>query len=834
MTCSKCSQEHDDNQACPKSSPETKVIDPNEGKQPEDNPSGKSSSPEDGQENQTANSPTGSGVSIDDSKVTAGRDINFILNALNNADKSHKGEEEKSLWDFVKPLSARPERHYQPSEANLKEMVASLIKDRVILISSSYDEHALDAAWKVIEEMPASPDRINGRLAFEATAGKGMDFSSQKLCEQRPEAEPAIVLLVDAFDSQANTFPASMLGNSAQVEAAKQDLKNSRLFLVVIVNHKYATEKKLSQANRSYKSLSYWNIPFLEPFFKRWFPDHEQLLAQLAKQRAMWEEDESIFTQQVVNYQANDILREVINNGGPKDPDSSAESLLKTAGPVEKTVLYTATFFNEITSPEFCRVVESLLGTRTILTDAPAISANGAIPATAQIEVPLRRIWDEEKDTIFTNLLVETSATADSQLTVSLSEFNLAEPLRKLFEKRHRFYLIDQFKALQQTGIFFYPSLRLTKHTTQLAIDLAQLYPDEFNEGWIVTLVMRIRDYFATPGPDEERAKDPMFHFLSNTRPGASSVAFARVSEICRRFLDSPQKSVVPNSLEYLMQNEYQQEVFWLIKQLKFNPEFDDWHWLKQLLNRGDLETKYLTYYHILSYLKQLGTRVYEGLEKIESWLPPTDRSNFTVFDTFIFRILTKYCLDTIDRFKDEHYGKWPSRYPLFTLTDAETANSRFALLANCLLHPGMDQTLGSLKIDETRITLIGILLAEWSFILLGTPSAPQTPARNGKEDQRQDEAENCTASQMFDLLVKQFLSRLNLQQRLELLKYWTQFDSALLMFGDLRSIPIEQRNEMKWKKALIQRLIRELKLASPARPARTNLSGQIVTSSHA
>ena len=839
MTCPQCSQEHDDNQACPRCTQE-QVIDPKENLPPAKGPAPVSLPREDDQESPQANHGKGPAVNVSGgSEVNAGRDVNFYLNAIKNADESHKGEEEKLLWDFVKPLSPRSERYYKPVPADLQAMVSTLIADRVILISSSYDEYARDAAWEVIEAMPESSDRFNGNLAFEDTVGKTSQFSPQKLWEQRQEAEAEaeMVLLVDALDSQANTFPASMLGHYARFEAAKQDLKNSKLFLVVVVNHQYATEQRLSQPNRMYKSFSYWNIPCLVPFFQRWFPGHEQLLAELAKQRASgkWEADDSSFTQQVVNYYHTDRLLEVINNGGPKDPDSSAESMLKTACPVEKTVLYTATFFNEITSPEFCRVVESLLGTRTMLKDAPALSANGATPATAKIEVPLRRTWDEEKDEIFTKLLVETSTATGSPRTVSLSEFNLAEPLRKLFEKRHRFYLIDQFKVLQETGIFFYPSLRLAKNTTQMAIDLAQIYPDEFNEGWIVTMVNRIREYFAARGSDEERVEDPMFYFLSNTQPGAFHVAFARVSEICQRFLDSPQhKSVVPNSLEYLMKNEYQQEVLWLIKQLKFNPDFDDWYWLKQLLHRADPKTKYLTYYYILSYLKQLGTRVYEGLKKLEGWLPPSDRSNLTDFDTFIFRIVIKYCLDTIDRFKEKHYGKWPSRYSLFTLTDAETANSRFGLLANCLLHPGVDRTLVGLNIDGTRIDLIGILLAEWSFILLGTPRVPPTPPRNGKEDLPNEDTQNCTASQMFDLLLKQFLGRLDSPQRLQLLKYWTQLDSVLFKFGHSHSIANEQRNEMKWKRVLVQRLIRELKLAPLARPMARNSPGAIVTRSHA
>lgn len=827
MICLTCNQEYDDNQACPNCA-QQQNNDQNTGKPPLENPSVTTSPPDDDQEK---NPPGDQEINVRNSKFNAGRDIKVYLNAFDKADESHKGEEEKSIWEFVQPLTPRAERHYRPSQADLQKMVASLMEDQVVLISSSYDEFAVDAAWAVIEAMPNSSDRYNGTLAFEDTIDKTVEFSPQNLLEQKPETdiEGEVVLLVDAFQSQANKFPNSILGNYSRYEATKRDLKNSKLFLVVVVNHEYAIEKKLLQ-NRTYRSFSYWDIPFLEPFFRKWFEeDYERLLAALAKQRAKWEDDEASFTQQVLNYYHSDRLVEVIDNGGPGDPDSSAETMLKTACPVEKTVLYTATFFNEITSPEFCRVVESLLGTRTTLKDAPNISANGATPTTTRIEVPLRRIWDEEKDEIFTKLLVETSNSTDSPRTVSLSEFNLAEPLRKRFEKYHRFYLIDQFKALQQTGIFFYPSLRLAKNTTQLAVDLAHLYPDEFNENWIVMMARRIKEYFA----ERTRTEDPMFTFLPNTEPGANR-AFARVSEICQRFLESPQqKSVVPNSLEYMIGNKFEKEVLWLIKQLKFNSEFDDWYWLKQLLNRADPKTKYQTYYYIVSYLKQLGTRVYDGLKKLESWLSPADRPEPTEVDTFIFRILIKYCLDTINSFNDKHYGRWPSRYALFTLTDAETAKSRFTSLANCLLHPGVDRTLVSLNIDGSRITLIAVLLAEWSFILLGTPSVPRKPAKNGKESQRNDGVENCTAPQMFALLLKQFLSRLDSQQHLELLKYWTELNSALFIAGHSHSLDNDLRNEMKWKNPLVQRLIRELQLTPPAKPARTS-SGAMVTGSRA
>lgn len=765
-------------------------------------------------------------VSVKKARLKAGGHI-IIAGEFHEAiDKNpHKVEEEKSLHDSVKQLTLRTTREYRPAEVELEKMVASLLEDNLILISSSFAEYAFDTAWEVIESLPYSSTRFQGRIAFEDTIGKDVEFSLQKLCEQRADSEVETVLLIDALHSQAETFPASILGNCARIEAAKQDLRNSKLLLVVVINHQYATEKNLSLPTL-YKSFSYWNIPFLEPFFENVFDDHENLLAEIAKQRAgkKWEEDELSFTQQVINYYVNDKLRDVIDNGGPKDPETFAESKLKTTCPVQKTVLYTATFFNEITSPEFCRVVEALLGTRTQLMDAPDISRNGTTPAKTKIEVPLRRLWDEEKDKIFTELLVETSTSTDSPRTVSLAEYNLADPLRKRFEKYHRFYLMDQFRALQRTGIFFYPSLRVAKNATQLAVELAQLYPDEFNEGWIVALVKCIREYYGEGASDGDQADNTMFRFLSKTHPGAFNVAFARVSEVCQRFLEVPQqKNVVPNSLEYLMQTGYQHEVLLLIKQLKFNQDFDDWYWLKQLLNRGNSKTQYLTSNYIISYLKQMGTRVYDGLKKIGAWLPPTERSTYSEFELFIFRVLIKYCLDTTDAFKEKHYGKWPSRYALFNLTDEESANTNLSLLARWLLHPGVDRTLAGLNVG-TRITLIGILLAEWSFILLGTPSTATN--KNGKEVPRRESSENWSASQTFKVLVKQFFDQLDPRQELELLKCWTELEGALFKLANSHLIDDDEYKELKWKSALIQRLISELRLASAtAKPRYKELS---------
>ena len=755
--------------------------------------------------------------------LNAGGNINvfgIVKDAFKQEDQSDKGEEEKALYELVKKLPPRSARQYRPPSAELEKMVARLREKRLILISCSFAEYALDAAWAVIDRLPGSASRFKGMIAFEDTVGKDIEFSFQRLFEQRPEVAGESVVLVDALNTLAQNFPNSILGHSARAESIKTILEDKQHFLVVLVDLSYARQNQLAQlANLARQNFPYWEIPFLGPFLEREFPaQHESLLEAIADQRrrGLWEMDESRFAQQVTTYFSSNRLIEVVESGGPKDPESSAEAMLKAINPVEKTVLYAATFFQEITSPEFCRVVEALLNKRTVRGPAPA-GSNGA--GNAEVEIPLRRTWEEEKDDIFTKLLIETTGANDSPRTINLCESNLREPLRKLFEKKYRFYLMDQFKALQETGIFFYPSLRLAENTTQIAFDMARIYPDEFNEGWIVSLVIRLRQHFGVEEAKEPEESDSMFEFLPSSLPGASNVAFARISDICHRLLESPQqKKTVNNSLDYLMKTGYHEEVLWLIKQLKFSAEFDDWHWLKQLLHQADRETRILTYYYLISYLKRMGPGVYDGLTKMELWLPPVERQTYSPANIVVFRLLIKYCLDTIDRFDPKYYGKWPSRYPLFAI-DANTAEAHMSLLARWLLHPGIDPTLRGLGIGGNRMILIGALLAEWSFILLGTPAAREADPSDSQNQTQVSQASEgpvneWSAEHLFELLLRQFTSRIDLTQRLDLLKFWNQLDHDLFRFRSSSSKNPELCEELTWKRNLVRRLIAEIKHA--------------------
>lgn len=760
--------------------------------------------------------PTSSGgVSTENTTLNAQGNIILLgqLNAQLSSIEPETRVEEKALYDFTRPLPRRTLRRYRAAGGELNAIVDKLKEDRLIFISCAYAEYALDAAYEVIEGLAVAGSEQNRIISYEGIGDKNLEFSVQKLLEHKPDAEGGSVVLVDALNTSAEVFPDSILGHSALADTIKQDLQAKNLFLVVVVNLAYVRKNERWR----HQNFLYWEITFLKYFLEKHLPDeHEPLGEQIAgqRERGIWEQDELNFCQQVIDYYNDGKLRAVVEAGGPDDPERSARELLDGSGPVQKTVLYTAAFFQGITPPEFCRVVEALLAGRASKIAPPANGTNGSDAGRAQAETQLIRVWEEEKDDIFSKLLRD--GDKDSATVVSLSNSSLSEPLRRLFEKRHRFYVIDQFRTLQEQGIFFYPSLRVAESVAQIAVDMACRYPEEFNEGWVIGLIERLRRHYTDGG-------DTMFRFLRQhpgEHPGALNLAFARMSEVLRRMLNSPQlRGMVQSTLEHFLNCGYHEEALLLINQLQFSPEFDGLYWFKQLLHRADPDTRRLTYYSLYSYLKRMGSGVYEGFKKVEEWLPKAERDSgtYSPVDYFTLRLLIQYCLETVSRFNPENYGEWPSRYPLFAAKDSKAAIERASLLTRWLLHPGIQAALDRLRMGSTQMTLIGALLAEWAFILLGSGDVSRLdnstqPAANSPESfgepGRGVAGFEYSAATMFDLLVTKFVAGTNLSQRLELLKYWNKLNRDLIRYlGRLPSAD-ELRSQLNWKRELVAHLI--------------------------
>src|SRR5258708_21774006 len=125
----------------------------------------------------------------------------------------------------------------------------------------------------------------------------------------------------------------------------------------------------------------------------------------------------------------------------------------------------------------------------------------------------------------------------------------------------------------------------------------------------LVDLILRLK-----PSPDSEEID-------LRKRP-------QRIAQLIRAMLRHEQlATLIRPAFEELMSDpEDQSVVLTITKQLRFAKGFDEYYWLKQLLDRGSEEVKTDTHSYLYSCLRGMGQAFYEVLIEIEGWLPDTER----------------------------------------------------------------------------------------------------------------------------------------------------------------------------------------------------------------
>lgn len=769
---------------------------------------------------------------IKDSTLNSRGDINIIgavYGVLQQAESGQKADEEKNLFGITKPLPPR-EINLSPSlQGQLDSNVTQLRKDQLILISCYNKKYALDAAQAVVERLDISHEEQKRSLYFENSDWEGSEISIHSLMQKRVDSQGEVAIIVDALEDSAHTFCESLLVNDLRSSTIKDELRKKKIQLLCVVDSTYI-ERRIREGREL--NFSRWEISFLLPLLEQ----HQcmELEEKIKHQRkqGIWSRDESEFLNEITSYINSGQLRDLVKEG--RKPIVDVESLVEKAGPIGKTVLYVASYFPNTTPTEFCRIVESLLSeqTLTVTTQSYILSDDGSKePLQAEREVPLAQSWNEGKDAIFKRWLQEMISPKDSTRVIGFCDPALRESLREHFEKEHRFYLLDQFNALQKQGVLFHSSSRIAESATRLIIDRMLNYPDEYDTTWLVNAIIDLRQKIE----DERAGLDNQMNSLRKiSQRNSLREAYQRISELMSSMIEHHQlRGGVDQCLDYLIRIAAHDWVLNIIKQLRFVPQFDVIYWIKRLLNQADKETGNQAYGYLLSYLKKMDANIYSALSTLATWLPEEDRNpkSYSHSNYFALLLLIQYFLETTERFDHKSYGAWPSRYPLFAVKNRVEATEGLALLTRWLFHPGLT-SLKSLRLGSNPYPLIAALLAQWTFILLGPDAAGYRSLAVGASVQPSNrtssEDEHCEASEshldpdlLLDLLIEQIRLRIDVFQRSELLKYWNKLDRDLLRLITSHLRPNDQQKELMWKRNCVQELTRRFQ----GQPARTKAS---------
>jgi len=713
--------------------------------------------------------------------------------------------------EFDEPRGIRPHL----DQAELLNQLKDFENNKLIFITCADGQMAKSGAYSLIE-----------RLNLPETQKRLLDFlrigKETSICEitQLLQGNPGttdMAVVIDLFNPKAEQFFYSLIETVAHSpDPLCQDLKRARIYLLCVV---YAAElsAKLNLLNAPTvfahdHFFPYWKISFLEPLLQHHYPkNYKELVTKIMERRSWWDPDERVFCHQLKMLIQEDKLIETLQKPFNVETPPHPRTLFKNQDALIDTVMYAGTFFTDLKPREFDRVVNLLLGSRTKTITVSTVSKN-ANGTSEQVQVeqqkPLVELWRESMDRIKAECLLTASPSPEGASVVNFRNHQFHEDLRDYLCSSYPSFLNTQLEHLMDAGLLFDSSANVAIKLANLVAEVA-VTDSEYLEEWFERLLDEVEGFFVEP--DSIRAVGPILQPLAGLNDREAQTRLCkRIALLIKRMLEAFQlKDTANGLLEQIMRRQLFLHVLEIVKTLRFTADFDEFHWFKQLIERGDAECRRKTVLSLSYRMHSIGPRVYQMLREMDSWVkvdPPS--GSYSRSGGEAVGLLIEFCSDTTVYRPLEQYGLWPSSHPLFRFADTQSASASLKLLSRWLFHPRMRSVITERFTSYVNYS-IGALVAEWIFILL-------KPAENFaiSSDTEQVNA-GITPFEVAHILIQQLAEASDQDQHEELLYFW-EFYSANLLSEIEEMLYADAEGSVKiWKRNLLNDLITQFKAAA-------------------
>jgi hypothetical protein len=699
----------------------------------------------------------GPSISVDDGRRSTFSQDNSQYNIFfaPASEQAQKPEEEYSLVELATMLPGRSPTYAEFVADKLQSNLESLRADGIVFISCADEEIALDATYALIEGLglPRAEQKLVLNFGRAAREGGIPDIFFIKK-DSDPTDDVAVV--VDAVSDEGLPFLDSLIfATRTSAETIRDDLRRNRVFLLCLVDAAYL-EGRLKAARAGQRRardlrFAHWQIAFLRPLLTRYFPtDYEGLERQIEGQRrrGWWSSDENDFCDELKSHiKAGRLLDVVKSREGEPDPEPPA-NLFHGDDSLHDVALYVATFFQNLNPREFNRLVGQLLE------DGEADTSTG----------DLKLYWRKSPDKVLSACYLVNGSGATT--TVGFDNFRRRDALLEHLETRYRLFLDNQFERVMRLRLLFHPSRRIAEGTMQLIIKAASIYPEDYDAAWLAEQVISALPEAADAGK-------------------VRRLVYARTADLIRRMLAAGGlEETVDGCLQQLLYTRNFRHALEVVKRLQLVSDFYEFKWLRQLVERGDEETRGQVYNYLFGYLRKVRGRVYELLRALEPWVPEPGRTVLSEANKFPLMLLLDYCRWTCRRLDVKFYGASPCHYPLFSFKDYESAEADLDLLTRWLFHPGLKAIFKGLPKWKLNENGINSLVEKWVLILMPTDDAPCAPGTSIVDV----EAAPPDAASVRDLLFKGVVANAGPAQQQGLLDYWA--GSRVILLNKLATAP--------------------------------------------
>ncbi len=627
-----------------------------------------------------------------------------VVNVKNILDKSltlfdneaSKSEKSHTLPDPSKPLPQKPKNLPEVKLDKLSDYCRKLHEDSLIIVTCSDSSTAFSVAYALAEYVSVSSRRLftgEWGMLKKLTIEPSVDIV---LNSEIGDGKPTLIV-IDTYEMQ--TFLDSLVVRSSTAALIQQELRNLQIFCICLAEPQAL---KTTLERKPFKlSFPHWEIPF--------------------EQEGAGREQQNIRVESISAYEVG----------------QAATFLYETADILKKTVLYAATFFQNLNIGDFERIVTLLLADQATpiiepesRTEVPTSSSESAISVTLGGQVVtfnqsqkgqvdqgqvkrlsqpqtqngklLREIWEEDAEHILQSCHLRLALNEYGARVIDFSMQHLRDELREYFQNVKFVEYKNKFLKLVKLNLLFDESSLITKALRDLSVSMMIFQPGtEFWVNWLEQTTISALERSAN-----KKEVDLIYYC---------------VADLLRETLNYYQlEDLTETLLERMVSLKQHDVVLSLSKRLRFSPQFDEYYWFKQSIDRGSEDTRRQAYRLLYNQLKQSNLRAYDTLEKIYSWVPDleTDPEKYSPSNKYALQLLLEYLIETLEQFNPKLYGKEAFSYPLFGgLGSGESLDCRLRMIVEWLLHPGIDSI-----IDEVdSLSIISILVFPGLFnILLG------------------------------------------------------------------------------------------------------------------
>jgi hypothetical protein len=383
-------------------------------------------------------------------------------------------------------------------------------------------------------------------------------------------------------------------------------------------------------------------VDFLPPLLNAKFPQPtaDQLIHDLRQQfvKKLWGDTEDEFhkTLRVLLRSEKRLEAEVENRRqfmNQRDPKGAlllqqselSRDLLADDTPLENTVIFVATYFEELPAHDFRRVLLALLGDRTVdvpvVRPAPDPSAQpNSTPLASTQSKSLRELWNKEQNGILKKCRLRV--LEGSPAVVSFEPADLRKVVQKRFESEFFFVFDELCDRVLTASLLFDHQERVSECVVRLIAGRIKNDPSGYGQTFLRSLVLPLYPDWnarqkmaedlraALNGLSDERRYDLLNRLASLLNVLVEDQVFAPVEGMLKTFIDLGRHDDALQLLRRIIHPSF------LSRRVEV---------LKRIVNEGSAEIRDKTARHLTHWAQKAGSRIVPLLQAVHQWC---DRSN--------------------------------------------------------------------------------------------------------------------------------------------------------------------------------------------------------------